>query len=117
MINHSLEGKRIGALESRMAGQLGDLIRKRGAELMSAPALREAPVDCLEMVGELIDGISDGEFQVVVAQTGVGISTLLREAAKLGGSRNCSPDCVRSYAWPEGLSRWPRSGRRGFLPR
>ena len=84
MTNHSLEGKRIGALESRMAGQLGDLIRKRGAEVMSAPALREAPVDCLEMVGELIGGISDGEFQVVVAQTGVGVSTLFREAAKLG---------------------------------
>ena len=49
MTNHSLEGKRIGALESRMAGQLGDLIRKRGAEVMSAPALRESPVDCLEM--------------------------------------------------------------------
>ena len=84
MINHSLEGKRVGALESRMAGQLGDLIRKRGAEVMSAPALREAPVDCLDMVGELIDGISDGEFQVVVAQTGVGVSTLFREAARLG---------------------------------
>ncbi len=83
MINHSLEGKRVGALESRMAGQLGDLIRKRGAEVMSAPALREAPIDCLEMVGELIDGISDGEFQVVVAQTGVGVSTLFKEAAKL----------------------------------
>jgi uroporphyrinogen-III synthase len=67
-----------------MAGQLGDLIRKRGAEVMSAPALREAPVDCLEMVGELIEGISDGEFQVVVAQTGVGVSTLFKEAAKLG---------------------------------
>ena len=83
MINHSLEGKRVGALESRMAGQLGDLIRKRGAEVMSAPALREAPIDCLEMVGELIDGISDGEFQVVVAQTGVGVSSLFKEAAKL----------------------------------
>ena len=84
MINHSLEGKRVGALESRMAGQLGDLIRKRGAEVMSAPALRESPVDCLEMVGELIDGISDGEFQVVVAQTGVGVSSLFKEATKLG---------------------------------
>ena len=83
MINHSLEGKRVGVLESRMAGQLGDLIRKRGAEVMSAPALREAPVDCLDMVGELIDGISDGEFQVVVAQTGVGVSALFKEAAKL----------------------------------
>ena len=84
MANYSLEGKRVGALESRMAGQLGDLIRKRGAEVMSAPALREAPVDCLDMVGELIDGISDGEFQVVVAQTGVGVFTLFKEAAKLG---------------------------------
>lgn len=84
MTNHSLEGKCIGALESRMAGRLGDLIRKRGAEVMSAPALREAPVDCLEMVGELIDGIGDGEFQVVVAQTGVGVSTLFKEATKLG---------------------------------
>ena len=84
MINYSLEGKRVGALESRMAGQLGDLIRKRGAEVMSAPALREAPVDCAEMVGELIDGVSGGEFQVVVAQTGVGVFGLFREAAKLG---------------------------------
>ena len=31
MIDHSLEGRRIGLLESRMAGQLGDIIRKRGA--------------------------------------------------------------------------------------
>ena len=84
MINHSLGGKRVGALESRMAGQLGDLIRKRGAEVLSAPALRESPVDCQDMVGELIDGISDGEFEVVVAQTGVGVSALFREAAKLG---------------------------------
>ena len=84
MIDHSLEGKRVGLLESRMAGQLGDLIRRRGAEVVSAPALREAPVDCPDMVGELIDGISDGEFNVVVAQTGVGVSSLLKEAAKLG---------------------------------
>ena len=83
MTDHSLEGKRIGLLESRMASQLGDLIRKRGAEVMSAPALREAPVDCADMVGDLIDGIRDGELQVVVAQTGVGVSTLFKEAAKL----------------------------------
>lgn len=80
----SLAGKRVGALESRMAGQLSNLLSKRGAEVLSAPALREAPVDCAEQVAELIAGFADGDFQLLIAQTGVGVNALFAEAEKLG---------------------------------
>ena len=80
----SFAGKRVGALESRMAGQLSNLLAKRGAETLSAPALREAPADCREQVAELIDGFSDGDFQMLIAQTGVGVNALFFEADKLG---------------------------------
>jgi hypothetical protein len=68
-MNQSLAGTRIGVLESRMAGQLTNLFSERGAEVVSAPALRESVIDRRDQVGELIDGITAGDFQFVVFVT------------------------------------------------
>jgi uroporphyrinogen-III synthase len=83
-MNQSLAGTRIGVLESRMAGQLTNLFSERGAEVVSAPALRESVIDRRDQVGELIDGITAGDFQFVVFQTGVGVTSLLNEADGIG---------------------------------
>ena len=83
-MNESLKGKRIGVLESRMVGQLTEMISRRGAEVIPAPALREQPVDASPQVAALIDGVESGDIEVFIMQTGVGVNALFETAARLG---------------------------------
>ena len=80
-----LDGMRIATLEARMTGALASLISKRGGEPLSAPALREAPLDCAEDVRYLLDKLESEELDVVVFQTGVGARALFKEADRQGG--------------------------------
>ena len=68
-----------------MTGALASLISKRGGEPLSAPALREAPLDCAEDVRYLLDKLESEELDVVVFQTGVGARALFKEADRQGG--------------------------------
>ena len=79
-----LDGMRVATLEARMTGALASMISKRGGEPVCAPALREAPLDCADDVGYLLDRLAGNSIDVVVFQTGVGARALFAEADNQG---------------------------------
>lgn len=79
-----LSGAKVVLLEARMNSELANLVRRHGGEPVSVPAVREATTDCGPEVAALIDALAAGEVEYIVFQTGVGVSTLVAEAEKLG---------------------------------
>ncbi len=66
-----------------MNSELANLVRRHGGEPVSVPAVREVTKDSHTEVAALIDGLSSGQVDFIVFQTGVGVMTLLNEAEKL----------------------------------
>jgi uroporphyrinogen-III synthase len=75
-------GRKIVLLEARMAAEAAALVRRLGGRPYVVPALREV-VDPGEVV-PFIDALVYGGPSIVVCLTGVGVSALLGEAARLG---------------------------------
>lgn len=75
---------RVALLESRMSGELAELVRRHGGEPRVAPALRETPLDASCAVAGLIDALVGNEVDVMVFLTGVGAAGLFREAERIG---------------------------------
>ncbi len=65
---------RVASFESRMAGALASLIRKRGAIALEAPTLREIPIEAGENPQALrfADALEKGQYDAVLFLTGVG---------------------------------------------
>jgi uroporphyrinogen-III synthase len=78
-----LAGKKIALLEARMGGELAHLVRRQGGEPFVFPALREQTRDASVEVNQLIDELQE-DFNYIIFQTGVGVSSLFSEAEKLG---------------------------------
>jgi uroporphyrinogen-III synthase len=76
----ALHGARVALLESRLSAELAELVRRMGGTPVSAPSVREVPRPA--ETAAFIDGLAAGRFRVVVFQTGVGASALLREAER-----------------------------------
>jgi uroporphyrinogen-III synthase len=81
MIKKSFQGLRVLALESRRATEVAKLIRTYGGEPLVAPAMREVALEsnseALEFAGRLIQG----EYDLVIFLTGVGVRRLAEIAA------------------------------------
>ncbi|HEX7159462.1 MAG TPA: uroporphyrinogen-III synthase, partial [Edaphobacter sp.] len=73
----SFEGLRVLSLESRRAAEIAKLIRTYGGEPFVVPAMREAPLESNTQALEFASRVMDGEFDLVVFLTGVGVRTLL----------------------------------------
>jgi len=75
-----LERKRVALLESRKAEDLGRLVGRLGADVISVPAVVEVPrlSDAVSVVQRLVDG----GFDVLVALTGVACESLFAQAAQ-----------------------------------
>jgi uroporphyrinogen-III synthase len=77
----NFQGLRVLALESRRAAEIEKLIRTSGGEPTVAPAMREVPIEsnpeALDFAGRLLQG----EFDLVIFLTGVGVRRLLEIAA------------------------------------
>jgi len=65
-----------------MSGEMCALIERAGGVPYSAPAVRELPR--LEQVPAILDALLAARFSIAVFLTGVGVTTLLREAERLG---------------------------------
>jgi uroporphyrinogen-III synthase len=78
----ALDGLRVALLESRLSGELSEIVRRFGGVPYSVPALREVPRP--EGIKLFIDALVAGRFSVVIFLTGVGAATLLKEAERLG---------------------------------
>jgi len=79
---NSLRNMRVAVLESRLGGELGELVRRLGGVPITAPAVREVPR--LDEVVTFLDSLEIGRFSVVVLLTGAGATVLLREAERRG---------------------------------
>ena len=80
----SFNGLRILTLESRRATEMAALVSNYGGQPMSAPALREVPLDTNTEAFAFIDGLLRHEFDLVVLLTGVGTRALLAVVDRCG---------------------------------
>ena len=78
-----------------MAGTLADLVARHGGIPVTAPALREVPLEDNPDARTFADGLLAGSFDIVIFETGVGVRYL---AASLG-------DRLSGAAWAEALGK------------
>ena len=69
-------------MEARMSGELAELVRRRGGIVHSAPAVREAVVECADVVRAFIEHLHTTRRQVYVFLTGAGATALFQEAER-----------------------------------
>ena len=81
---NGLAGVRVGLLEARMGSELGDLVRRYGGVVRSAPAVREAALDCGALVSGFLNRLHTPSRRVHVFLTGAGAHALLHEAERQG---------------------------------
>jgi uroporphyrinogen-III synthase len=79
--SRALDGLRIVAFEARRAAELARLLERHGAAVVSAPAMREAPLPPSPAIGELARALAAGEVAALVLLTGVGTRALAPELA------------------------------------
>jgi uroporphyrinogen-III synthase len=75
------DGLRVAIFEARMAGNLADLVARRGGVPVSAPALREVPLVDNPAAVAFADALEAGGFDLVVFETGVGVRYLAESLA------------------------------------
>ncbi len=73
-------GLKVVVFESRMAGLLGDLVAKHGGVPVAAPALREIPISENSEAQNFIKGLKNGDFDIVIFETGVGVRYLVESS-------------------------------------
>src|SRR5436190_12036994 len=74
---------RVLTLESRRSVEMAALVRNYGGEAVSAPALREVPVESNTEALTFIDALVRDRFQLIVLLTGVGMRALLAVVDRL----------------------------------
>lgn len=76
-VEGGLSGLRVAAFESRRADEITRLIRSHGGLPLSAPALREVPLDDNPVALAFAEELFHGQFDMVIFLTGVGARALL----------------------------------------
>jgi len=66
-------GLRVLSLESRRSVEVAKLIRTYGGEPLTAPAMREIPLDSNHPILEFAEALMRGAFDLVIFTTGVGV--------------------------------------------
>jgi uroporphyrinogen-III synthase len=100
----SFNNLRVLTLESRRGNEMATLISNYGGRPLSAPALREVPLESNPEALAFADGLVRDEFDLVILLTGVGTRALLAVVDKSATARHSSSSSRTS------------SGRRGPKP-
>ena len=77
----SFAGLRVLSLESRRSAEMAELIRRQGGEPVSAPSLREVPLED-SGVEKFAERLFAGRFDMMVLLTGIGTRQLNRAIAE-----------------------------------
>lgn len=77
MVTPSFNKLRVLTLESRRSLEMAALVSNYGGEAISAPALREVPLDTNSDALTFVDALLRDEFDLVILLTGVGTRALL----------------------------------------
>lgn len=78
----NFEALRILSLEARRSAEVAKLIRTYGGEPLSAPAMREVPLDSNRAVLEFTEALIKGAFDLIIFTTGVGVRTLVKTVSE-----------------------------------
>ncbi|HXD17015.1 MAG TPA: uroporphyrinogen-III synthase [Vicinamibacterales bacterium] len=84
MVTPSFNGLRVLTLESRRSSEMAALVSNYGGQPLSAPALREVPLDTNTEAFAFIDSLLRHEFDLVILLTGVGTRALLAVVDRRG---------------------------------
>ena len=84
MVVPSFDGLRVLTLESRRSVEMAALVSNYGGQPVSAPALREVPLDTNTDAFAFIDALLRHEFDLVILLTGVGTRALLAVVDRRG---------------------------------
>lgn len=84
----SFSNLRVLSLESRRAKEMASLISSYGGVPISAPSMREVPLDSNPDAIAFADALEQGAFDVVILLTGVGTRALLSIVERVKGSRD-----------------------------
>ena len=71
-------GLRVLSLESRRSVEVAKLIRTYGGEPLTAPAMREIPLDSNHPILEFAEALMRGAFDLLIFTTGVGVRSLVK---------------------------------------
>jgi uroporphyrinogen-III synthase len=82
MVPANFNGIRVLSLESRRAAEAGKLIRTYGGEPLTAPAMREIPMNSDGPVIEFAEALMAGAFDLVIFTTGVGVRSLIKTVSE-----------------------------------
>ncbi|MEQ1760523.1 MAG: uroporphyrinogen-III synthase [Vicinamibacterales bacterium] len=85
MSSPSFQNLRVLALESRRQVEIASIITAYGGRPLSAPAMREVPLDSNTEAFAFVAALVRGEFDVFVSLTGVGLRAVLDIAAQSVG--------------------------------
>ena len=88
MSGPSFLGLRVLMLESRREREMASLVTSYGGRPITAPSMREIPLESNTEAVEFADWLVRGEFDLVILLTGVGTRALLDVVQKVRGSRD-----------------------------
>jgi uroporphyrinogen-III synthase len=75
-------GLRVLSLESRRAVEVGKLIRTYGGDPLTAPAMREIPLESNQPIIDFTEALLRGAFDLVIFTTGVGVRALVKSVSE-----------------------------------
>jgi uroporphyrinogen-III synthase len=78
----NFNGIRVLSLESRRAVEAAKLIRTYGGDPLTAPAMREIPMNSDGPVMQFAEALIAGAFDLVIFTTGVGVRSLIKTVAE-----------------------------------
>ena len=84
MVIPSFEGLRVLSLESRRSSEMATLIENYGGNPVSAPALREVPIESNTDALAFAGALTRGDIDLVILLTGVGTRALISMIEKVG---------------------------------
>ncbi len=77
MAHASFDGLRVLALESRRAKEVEKLIRTYRGEPFVVPSMREVPLESQTAALDFVEHLLQGEFDLIIFMTGVGVRALM----------------------------------------
>jgi uroporphyrinogen-III synthase len=86
---------RVLVLESRRAREMAALVTSHGGQPISAPSMREVPLESNTEALAFADALERGEFDLVILLTGVGTRALVAVVEGVRGSREGFVEALR----------------------
>jgi uroporphyrinogen-III synthase len=89
------EGLRVLVLESRRAREMASIVTSYGGQPISAPSMREVPLESNTEALAFAEALERDGFDVVILLTGVGTRALVAVVEGVRGSRDSFVDALR----------------------